>query len=344
MSIRFPENIYGWEPVKNRVFKDEELADVIHKRGFAILPWIDEEAISRLRDIYNAEHDINVSNGGMFYTMYSRDLDYRLCVNEEIGNVLKPILQEHFKDYKNIVNSFVVKAAGKESEFYVHQDTTALDEFKFSPLSLWIPLHEINERNGALAIIEKTHWFFSPFRGVSFRFPFKGILNTVRKYLKPIYMKKGDVLLFDPRIIHNSMANSSGEDRVAIICGVFDQEAELITCFKDPSSEQSPIELYKHEDDYTLKYPNFFYNCHTRPTSGTKVGEEPEFFPDMDVDTFEDLCARNNIEAMNILGDESGIQCNMIAEPDGVNKYEEVELAGVEIRPKKSGFWSWFKR
>ncbi|MDX2362340.1 MAG: phytanoyl-CoA dioxygenase family protein [Crocinitomicaceae bacterium] len=345
MAVKTFENPYSWKPVLNPVFRDTELAKTIHEEGYAILPILSNEVLNNLNAIYQREHSLNVENGGMFYTLYSTDSDYRLRVHKEIQEVLQPVLEEHFKGYKNIVNSFVVKASGKESEFYVHQDTTAVDEFEFSPLSLWIPLHEIDANNGAMTIIEKTHWFFSPFRGVSFGFPFGKILNTVRKYLKPVYLKPGEVLIFDPRVIHNSMKNSSGKDRVAVICGVFEENAKFQTCYKDPSDEKNPIELYAHEDDYTLTYSNFFYDCHIRPTSGTKTKDIEDKFPAMSSEQFVELCEMNGIEEKNILHEDSEIQCNMIAEPDGVNKPELVDsYVPEEPTQKKSGFLSWFKK
>lgn len=343
MPVNVTEHPYLWKPILNRVFLDRVLARNILEKGYAVLPLLDEETLNALNAIYANEHALNVDNGGMFYTLYSKDLEYRNRVHTAIHEVLDPILKKNFINYKNVVNSFVVKSSGKQSEFYVHQDTTTMDEQDFSPLSLWIPLQEIDSTNGALTLIEKTHWFFSPYRGVSFSFPFKSIVNTVRKYLKPIYLKPGEVLLFDPRVIHNSMENSSGKDRVAIICGIFDKEAEFQTCFKDPSSPGNPIEIYRHEDDYTLKYPNFFYDCHVRPVSGEKIGEIEDLFPPMDAETFEKLCALNKIPVQNILDDESGVNCNLIAEPDGINRFEPV-LVENEHSEKKSGLLSWFRR
>ncbi len=343
ISTNHPLN---WQPVKHSVFKDEELADRIHENGYAVLPLLTEDQVDQIMEIYQREHSISAEQGGMFYSMYSSDNDYRLRVHEEIQAILQPMLETHFKHYKNIVNSFVVKMSGDQSEFYVHQDTTAMDEFRYSPLSLWIPLHDITSENGALTVIEKTHWMFSPYRGVSFPFPFSGILNTVRRYLKPIYMKKGEVLVFDPRIVHNSMKNTSGKDRIAVICGIFDQDTRFVSCYKDPAVKNSPIELYEHEDDYVLKYANFFYDCHVRPTSGVKTGEVEDQFPQMEEAEFVALCDELGIATSNILDSESGVQCHLVAEPDGINKPELVCATPPVEQPaeKPKGFFSWFKR
>ncbi|MDG1332100.1 MAG: phytanoyl-CoA dioxygenase family protein [Crocinitomicaceae bacterium] len=349
MAITVKRNYLNWKPVKHVVFKDDELAEQIHSTGFSTFEGLSAEQLSQLNDLFDAEHSFDVKEGGMFYSMYSRDKEYRKRVHETIAKILQPTLERQFKDYKNVVNAFVVKLPGEKSEFYVHQDTTAMDEFRFSPLSLWIPLHDITPENGALAIIVKTHWFFSPYRGVSFAFPFKKINDTIKKYLKPVFMKAGEVMCFDNRIIHNSMANTSDKPRIAVICGIFPKEATFQTCYRAPE-ENSPIELYNHPDSYMMDYPHFFYNCTDRPHFGEKGKIEQNIFPEMDAQEFEELCNLNGIEIANELNDAEATttNCQLIAEPDGVNRFEEAdaELAAlVQSQALKSkGFFSFLKR
>lgn len=348
-TISVRRNYLNWKPVKHVVFKDDDLRDVIHTQGYSTFEALSGEQLQRLNALFEQEHSFDLQDGGMFYSMYSRDKEYRLRVHETIAEILAPTLEAHFKDFKNVVNSFVVKLPGERSEFYVHQDTTALDEFVHSPLSLWIPLHDITEENGALAIIEKTHWFFSPFRGVSFGFPFKKINDTIKKYLKPVYMKSGEILCFDNRIIHNSLKNESDQPRIAVICGIFPKDAQFQTCYRAPE-EQSPVEFYAHDDDYMMNYPHFFYNCTDRPHSGTKTGEEARLFPAMTAEEFEELCALNGIEEVNKVdgAEPTTVNCDLIAEPNGVNRFAEADAEVAAMMraksPKSKGLFSFLKR
>lgn len=339
----------NWQPVKHIVFKDNALRDVIHTRGYSTFEALSEEQLQRLHTLFQEEHSFDVKDGGMFYSMYSRDKAYRMRVHETIAEILAPTLESYFKDYKNVVNAFVVKLPGEKSEFYVHQDTTAVDEFLFSPLSLWIPLHDITPENGALAVIEKTHWFFSPYRGVSFAFPFKNINDTIKKYLKPVYMKAGEILCFDNRIIHNSLANTSDQPRIAVICGIFPKEANFQTCYREPK-ENSPIELYSHDDNYMMDYPHFFYNCTDRPHFGEKGKIVSTIFPEMGAEEFEEICALNEIEVVNALegAEATTTNCQLIAEPDGINRFAEADAEVAELikmkSPKRKGIFSFLKR
>jgi hypothetical protein len=321
MAVQTLFSYKNWKPIPHKVIKDQALRDTIHENGYAVIPFLSDERLKAIQALYEQEHAISAQKGGMFYGLYSKDLAYRRRVHDTVADIVKPLLDKHFTQYKNIVNTFITKVSGPESEFYVHQDTSALDEFKHSPLSVWIPLQDITPENGALGVIEKTHWFFSPYRSISIPFPFVAINDTVRSYLKPIYMKAGEAIVFDPRIVHNSMPNTSGSDRRVVLCGVFPQEAEFITCYRD-KAPGSAIELIKHEDNFILENTNFYYDCFKRP-DGEPVGKEPENFPDMSRETFEELC---RINAITKPGEVEGSMsaCNFIAEPDGINRFEEV--------------------
>lgn len=317
MRVQIIDTYNGWKPVFHSVIRDQELAKTIHEKGYAVISLLNETQLNEIRNFYGKEHTLRIDDGGMFYSLYSRDLNYRKRVHETLHKILKPVLDAHFVDYKNIVNTFITKSPGPKSEFYVHQDTTALDEFKHSPLSVWMPLQDIGPENGALGVIEKSHWFFSPYRGISFASPFQKINNTLREYLKPIYLKAGEVIVFDSRIVHHSMPNLSKEDRLVALSGIFPKDAEFTMCYKDPSSNK--IELLKQEDDFILENESFFYDCHSRPKTGIKLKEVENDFPEMDAETFEKLCEMNHIKKLNTIEQKDAIHCNFIAEPDGIN-------------------------
>lgn len=340
---------YNWQPVRHTVFRDESIADLLHDTGITTREFLSAEQVRELRDIYHRHHSLTDENGGMFYSLYSQDLEYRKQVDREVRNVLQPVLDQWFKGYKNVINSFVVKLPGKASEFAIHQDTTALDELKYSPLSVWIPLQDISEENGAMCVVPKTHSLFSPYRGISFPFPFARANAVVREYLEPVTLKSGEAILFDPRLLHNSLPNSSEAPRLALICGIFPEEAQFNICFKEGPDQQ--IDIYAQEDDFLLKYPNFLHHCHDRPVAGEVVRQVPDKFPLMETEAVRELLQSAGLAPKNLLPPVSELNCNMIAEPDDVDRaplvpYEEIEadpqpepvLAGEA--EKKGGFWS----
>ena len=88
-----------WKPLKNKVFKDAKLAEKIHQEGYAVLPLLSDEIVEQLKAIYAREHSLNVENGGMFYSVYSTDNEYRMRVHQEIKDVLTPIQFVHITGF-----------------------------------------------------------------------------------------------------------------------------------------------------------------------------------------------------------------------------------------------------
>jgi len=334
----------GWKPVRHQVFRDSTMAEVLHQEGLTVESFLSAEQIEALRALYQASHTLSDEQGGMFYSLYSQDLAYREKIHQEVHQILKPTLEHWFKGYKNVINSFVVKLPGKASEFAIHQDTTALDETKFSPLSVWIPLWDVTPENGAMCMVPGSHKLFSPYRGISFPFPFQGANQTVRDYLEPVPVKAGEAVLFDPRVLHNSLPNLSDKPRIALICGIFPQEADFNICFKE--SPDSPIEIWQQEDDFLLKYPNFLHHCHDRPVSGKIVQQVEDRYPNLNDDSLKALLTEAGIEPRYIIPPPMEDRCNMIAEPDNSDRapivpFEEVvsEAPAAQLNPPKKGFW-----
>lgn len=339
VTVKTTNTYKNWRPVFHSVIKDKTLAGTIHEKGYAVIPFLTKDQLNAIKQLYRAEHSLTMKEGGMFYSLYSKDLEYRKRIHEAIQDVLSPTLKQHFQDYKNIVNTFITKASGPESEFYVHQDTTALDEYRYSPLSVWIPLQDITPENGALAVIEKTHHFFSPYRGISFPSPFQKINSTLKDYLKPVYLKAGEAIVFDPRIIHNSMKNMSGQDRLVALCGIFPQQAEFITCYKEPGDDRK-IERIRQDDTFILENDNFFYDCHSRPKTGKVIETVENDFPEMTAEKFTELCRMNLIDKVNSIADLSVTQCHFVAEPNGINR---VDTCGNTVSHTSKTVWQKLK-
>lgn len=309
-------SLLNWKVQPHTIFKDNLLADEIHENGYKVVDFASEEQINSLKNFYENEHLIEESEGGMFYSLYSQQLAYRRKTNDYISETLKPSIERFFKDYKEVVNSFIVKLPGPKSQFFIHQDTTGLDEFKYSPLSVWLPMDDVNEENGCVCLVPKSHHFFGPYRGISFPSEFEEIKDVVAKFLIPIELKKGQALIFDPRVVHNSVSNVSDSPRIVSLTGLFPKEAGFVHCYSDMSKDEKEIEFYKQDDDFLLKYPYLLVNCTERPTSGEVIRKIPYSIQQMDAKTFKEKCASVGLQEGTGVIQQVSQGCTMIAEPN----------------------------
>lgn len=309
-------NAYNWKPVEQTVIKDEELAAQVNNEGFKVVAFLSEEELVKLDDLYAQNHSIKQQDGGMFYSVYSKDVEYRKIVHESIGKIIEQALERFLKDYRVVLNAFVIKAPGKKSEFSIHQDGTGLDELTYSPLSIWFPLQNTDIANGTLCVIPRSHRMFSPYRGISFPAPYDKIQPTLKRYLQPIPLKRGEAIFFDNRLIHNSTNNLSDKNRVAIVSSIFPAKAKVITCYKHPSDKSNPIELIEHEDSFLLEYDGFLENCHLKPNSGHTINTVNDLTKEISDMEFDQLCNEYGVTAYK--GERifnNGESCNMIGEP-----------------------------
>lgn len=306
----------NWTPQKHAIIKSDSLRDTIYETGWGIEGNLGIERLNALKELYKELHQFSSNKGGMFYSLYSNDITYRRKVHDTIGEILYPLYDTIFSNYKSVINSFIVKVPGPESEFTLHQDSSGLDEMKYSALSLWIPLQDTNMDNGCLCVVPKSHKMFYPYRGISFPTPFQEIDATVRRFLVPIDLKAGDVFMFDNRLVHYSPGNKSNEDRVIVMSGLFPKEATIQMCYRDESVPGSPYEIYEEEEDYLLTNTKFFHDCTCRPELGTRVAEIKADLPPVSEEAFlkmaagAGLTATNIPELMNV-----NISMNIISEP-----------------------------
>lgn len=74
MHVKILEPYKNWKPVKHSVIKNNALADQIHESGYAVIPFLDEKQLQQVTEFYEQEHALQIRDGGMFYSLYSKDL------------------------------------------------------------------------------------------------------------------------------------------------------------------------------------------------------------------------------------------------------------------------------
>ncbi|MBI1286600.1 MAG: hypothetical protein GC178_03385 [Flavobacteriales bacterium] len=305
----------NWKPQPYTVIKNPEIESTLAEKGYYVLRNSGDVNISEFQRVYASAHHQSPVNGGMFYTAYSQDRNYRRKINVELGTALKALNDSLFENYYVTNNSFIVKFPGTRSEFYLHQDSTGLDEWRYSPLSLWIPLQNTNITDGCIWLIPKSHRWFSPYRGISFRSMFDDHIELLKPYLIPIEMTEGDVLLFDDRIVHLSGSNIGKTCRVAVRSGIFPRGAELISVYRDEQAN-GPVEIYAQEEDYLTENLNFYIDCTVRPRTGRKIGESKSVKLKMTADELRDLLGKEaTISAVQYEASLTQVACDIIQEP-----------------------------
>jgi ectoine hydroxylase-related dioxygenase (phytanoyl-CoA dioxygenase family) len=272
--------------IRNDIFQDKLLQQQFNDNGYVVVPFINESAVERLLTTYKQFYPDGVK--GFFSTTFANNKEHRAGVNEAIKKNCLDKIDIIFQDYKIMFSSFIVKAPDQSSELIMHQDMTLVDENKYSGVNIWCPLIDLNSTNGAIQLIPKSHRFYKTYRGSTLPDIYDNVKTEIKSLMQPLYLKKGEAVIFDQSIIHYSPANLSNEERPVINTFITSKEARIQICYWDKNTYGNNVEIFEQEDDFLENFENFGHNIFSKPSIGKSLGLFAFDFPKLTVQTIED--------------------------------------------------------
>lgn len=261
---------------RHKLFKDPDLQANFDREGYVIVRLLEDKTIKKLLSLYEEMYPHGVE--GFFSTTFENDPVHRKKVSQSIQELCKARLDELFKEYKVMFSSFIVKAPDEKSELILHQDMTLVNESKFTGTNVWCPLIDLDEKNGAIQLVPQSHRFYFTYRGASLPDIYDNVKDCVKSYLKPLYLKAGEAVIFDQSIIHYSPRNKSETERPVINTFVTSANAKINICYWDKETSDE-IEIFEQEDDFLENFENFGHNIFARPSIGKSLGKVKYEFP-----------------------------------------------------------------
>ncbi len=242
------------------IFKNAETEDFFHQQGYVKLPLISQKGIENIIELFKKTAKYSGLESKFYTSIWSDNKDYKKKVDQELKRILKPFLDEHFKDYQTAFANFMVKRSGTSSALQPHQDWTFVKEPEHYSLTVWIPLRDVSKNNGALEVFPGSNKLKNYVRARFMNSPFSAHNEYIEKELmKSIPVKKGEALLVNSRTIHASPDNLSGEDRIV---------ASIVVCPKSTPLvhfvlvEESEVEKLTVDQNFYVKY-----SCFDKPSN-----------------------------------------------------------------------------
>ena len=266
---------------KARIFSNPELQNMFNTEGYVILDFLNMDEVKYLKQLFDDLHPQGVT--GFYTSTFAKDTDYRKKVDDEIQLTMRGGLEHFFTDYKIYCGSYIAKAPGEKSELILHQDMTLVDETKYTGTNIWIPLVDLDSKNGAIEVLPRSHRLFRTYRGSSLPDIYDGMVNEVKSLMQPCYLKAGQAIVFDQSIIHYSPPNLSQEVRPVVNTFVTHKEATIKICYWD-KQRQGEIEMFDQEEDFMVNFQNFGNDIFNRPSIGKSLGYVPYDFPKIDTE------------------------------------------------------------
>lgn len=237
-------------------FLQTEHKEYYKENGYVIIKNIvPDEAIEIIINTYNimAEMpDFHISD--KFITSANYGKNAQNFVQNELKKVNDLIIPKIFNIdsiVTDLLNILVLKFANCNHTLLPHQDISMVDEFTAPTTFLWIPTLDIDKTNGSLLVLPKSHkWATWQRTHSQFESPIKKNMNTILEYMIPLYLNKGDLILFDSALIHASSPNLSNEIRISMNTSVVPKGCNLIHYLKDNTIAKNKIYKFNVDLDF----------------------------------------------------------------------------------------------
>lgn len=241
-------------------FLNKEQHEFYIKNGWVKIENVIEE--SEINDFFSTYNRISKLEG---FELTEQFLNTGCMVNPELRQLTSDVINRNVKtilprlfDMEKVEihtgGSFVIKPVSKESALEIHQDSSFIDEEKYYSLFMWIPFCNVNKENGYLSVLPGSHLWGSTQRGFGVPWNLAKHIELMKNYMLPVYANKGDVILFDPALVHASAPNLSTETRHAITITVAPKNPELVYYYKDDKMPADYIEKYYVNEDFFKTY------------------------------------------------------------------------------------------
>jgi hypothetical protein len=231
------------------LFKTEYAFKAMQKNGYVVL---DGELDEKLADIYTyiTKHN-NLSLPYFSYSLIENSYRENVLLREFLKSHLNTFYEAHFKQYKTLNESFLVKPAQAKDELLLHQDFCYTDEAKFPVYNVWIPFADVTESNGAMFVLPGSHLWFKNYRSSSLPTARISMKNFNENQIRKVEIKRGQVLLFHPAVFHGSFPNLTDQNRVILTATITHVNAPFLYYHQEENS--SDTEIYQLDNDAYLR-------------------------------------------------------------------------------------------
>ena len=212
----------------NDVFVDAAISERFRRDGYVVVDSIASATVESLHDLFVQTTPTNLA--GMYSNVHVLPYEQNLEIGSAIDSVVTPLVERYCNDYISRGGTFLVKAPGEASVCHLHQDWNTVDEARWVALVVWIPLVDVDARNGCLTVLPGSHrpGLFPTIRSADIPNAHLAVDDRLREMTVDLPMQAGDVCFFAQDLFHASHPNMGASPRPALYAGAIPAKAQMI--------------------------------------------------------------------------------------------------------------------
>lgn len=270
---------------------DKEIQAELVRNGYAVIPsFFNPEQMARIWSMweyFSSQRDVmspmnkDVGYRSTLTTATDRDTVFRRIVNGALMPDVEAAVANLTLGYRLIGTGFIDKEPGF-GLLPMHQDASIVqDETKIQCVTIWVALVDVDETNGGLSVIPRSHLHHRSPRGLFSAFPGLEHEVTLREHFsRQVPLKAGQAVIFDRSLFHDSAPNFSRTRRPAVQIVLAPKHQPCYFHVHREVDGKAMLDCYAVPDDFFLTHV-----FGTEPDPALKVGSIPEVIDPLSLDS-----------------------------------------------------------
>jgi hypothetical protein len=230
------------------IFRDRALNESLFTEGYITLPFLNKKEVDALIDLFWKNHSEEEVVGGLYVTSHIKDNASIHSISDGIQAIFKRSINEHIENGLSLGGTFICKSPNQIDPLQPHQDWSIVDESRFRSFTIWVALEDVNDENGCMYVLPRSHEYVRGYRHITIPSVFGLIYDTIWKYMKPIHLKAGEAIVFDHALGHASKPNTTGHVRIAATHSLISPNPEMRFYW----NHNGVVEEYVGEKEYYM--------------------------------------------------------------------------------------------
>lgn len=243
------------------LFKDERYQQLYDMNGYVKLDGklIDTVAVNELTSFFLNSGINKPTDTPVFIAMDHPEKKLVGEMTNLISNLIMNELDKVLIDPYCFYSCFISKSHNSSQIVKPHQDGSFVEnESENNSVNCWIPLVDVDIRNGCLGFIKGSNKILKNIRPLPSPYVYRPLDNhetSLIPYFELVPMKAGEVVIFDNKTIHSSPPNVTNTSRLAISLWITQKNTPLRGYYLKPGTSDTVLK-YKIDAEFFKKYDN----------------------------------------------------------------------------------------
>ncbi|MCU1499842.1 MAG: hypothetical protein JWM47_3795 [Acidimicrobiales bacterium] len=223
------------------------VAEQLRDDGYCTRPVLPAHVVAALRERFE-DLAVPATEPDMYRAFADESRADARVLDHELKELIVPYVEQVLPGHHVVLATFIHKGPGGEPLDF-HQDWTFTDERSHRAILFWVPLLDVDDHNGALAVVAGSHRWTDGLRtssaeGSGTTEAYQDILS---RRATTMCLEAGHGVIYDAAVIHGSRANGSAGGRTALALVTLPEGAPVVHFHQEPDGQ---VAGYLVDDDF----------------------------------------------------------------------------------------------